>query len=314
MIPYPIFFGLITLVLYLLGIPFMIATGNLHSFLSEQKWAFLAILGFVSGTSVIFVFRRFQNSLNDVKHLMGSEDEFQKMADKLLGYLTNKIYWISVAFWPLSDINNLIEPTSQTNWWWFYNQAVLVSIYYFIEGLPVWIFGGVFFYMIPFGLTLAYRELCLKTSFKEDLLVSEWMEPFKGFKSLITLTMLAAVAVSIFPFILWVPTLEQTATFIIAYASITLILIPTILFPHYFFHKLFSRMRSSRLKGFRRELLKIHGKGEKDSIRKIRLLLEKWEMERMKTWLIDVKVLGEILVIALMHVILIEVLTTFIHG
>lgn len=292
----------------------MDATGNLRFFLSEPQWIFLTIYGFVSGISVIFIFRKFQDSLTRISHLIGSEEKFLKINDKLLGYLTHKVSWIFIAFWPVMNIYRLFIPSSHLNWWWFYNQPFFSTVCYYIEGIPTWIFGGIFFYMIPFGLTLAYRELCLKTSFEEELLSSKWMEPFLSFRSLITLTMLIAVINAIFGIIIWAPTMEQTPFIFFPYTSMAIILVPTILFPHYFFHKLFSRIKQRRLKELQKKLKKIENSEKNDKISEILLLLRKNEVEKMKTWLLDVKILGEVIIVALMHVILIEALTTIMHG
>jgi len=313
-IPYPIFFGVASIVFYLIGIPLMIATDNLQPFLSEPQWVYLAIGGFVNGISVIFIFRKFSNSLSSIKHLIGSEDEFQKINGKLLGFLTHRVLWIFVAFWPVMNIvAHSARATSHMNWWWFYNHPFLSTVYYYVDGGPTWIFGGIFFYMIPFGLTLAYRELCLKTSFNADVLSVEWMEPFTGFKNLITLTMLIAVINALLCIVIWAPTLEQTPLIYFPYTSMAVILVPTILFPHHFFHRFFYRIREKRLREFRSELVKIQNLKKNDKMSEILLLLRKGEVEKMKTWLLDVKILGEVIAVALMHVILIEVLTTIIH-
>jgi hypothetical protein len=305
---------MISIFLYIVGIPVMVATDNLESFLSEPQWVFLTIYGFVSGISVIFIFRKFQDSLTRISHLIGSEEKFLKVNNKLLGCLTHKVLWIFIAFWPVINIGRLFVPTDRMNWWWFYDQPFLSTVYYYVEGIPAWIFGGIFFYMIPFGLTLAYRELCLKTSFKEALLSTEWMEPFFSFKSLITLTMFIAVINALLGIIVWSPTLEQTPLILFPYASMAVILIPTILFPHYFFHKLFSITKQKRIKELQKKLSKIKDSEKNDKISEILLLLKKSEVEKMKTWLLDVKILGEVIIVALMHVILIEVLTTIVHG
>jgi hypothetical protein len=312
-IPYPIFFTVLSIPFYLIGIPLMSVTGNLSSFLSEPKWIFLVIYGIVSGMLVIFVYRKFHDSLSDIKHLISSESEFKKLRDKLFGYLSDKIYWVFVVFWPVMNITRLFEPTAQQNWWWFYHHPFLITLYYIIVGLPTWIFGGMFIYMIPFGLTLAYRELCLKTSFKVEVLSVEWMAPFKGFKNLITVSMLFAVLISILGILIWAPTLRGTSYIYAPYFSMAVILIPTIVFPHYFFHKLFSRVKENRLRAFESDLVKLQNQKKDETMREILLLLRKGEVEKMKTWLFDVKILVEIIIVALMHVILIEVLTTIIH-
>ncbi len=165
--------------------------------------------------------------------------------------------------------------------------------------------------MLPIGLTLAYRDLCLKTSFKKDLLESEWMEPFIGFKNFITLTIVSTVVHVPFILYIWALTLEHTVLVYIPYASIVIILVPTFVFPHYYFHKLFHKLKEDRLKEFR-ELSKAPVIREEDKINKILLFLEKREVEKADTWLFDPKVLVEVLVVALMHVILVEILTILI--
>ncbi|MGB6680623.1 MAG: hypothetical protein WBF08_04780 [Candidatus Bathyarchaeia archaeon] len=311
-ISYPIFFGLIGLFSYLLGIPFMIKTSNLQAFLFDPRWMLIAIFGAMTGISVIFVYRRFSDSLNEIKPLFESEDKFEKTKDKLMGRLTNKVYWIIVVFWIV--INSLTFTELFRNfWWWSYYQPYIISAYYFMEGLPVFLFASIFTYMIPFGLTWAYRDLCLKTSFKKDSLVSEWMEPFKGFKNLITLTMFAAAVYSLFPLGIWGLAFKETVFNYFTYAAIAIVLIPTVLLPHYYFHKLFSNVKKSQIDVYRRELFEVSAQREKDIPRRTLLLLEVLNSEQMKTWLIDVKTLGEILLVALMHVSFVEVLATLIN-
>ena len=313
-VPYPIFFGLISVFLYLAGIPFMIVTDNIQFFLSEPTWIYLSIYGMISGISVIFIYRNFKTSLSKIKNLFYSENEFQNTRTKLLGYLTHKVSWIFVGFWPILNIPRLIMPEFVNSWWRFYNQPFFVTLYYFIEGIPGWIFGGLFFYMIPFGLNLAYRELCLKTVFNDDLLSAEWMEPFVGFKRLITLTMIIAVINSLFIIIVWAPTLEQSPLIYFPYVSMIVILIPTIIYPHYSFNKLFSGLKTKYLKEFQRKLVNVRDQKKNDKISEILILLRKSEIERMKTSLLDVKILAEVITVALLHVIIIEVLTSIIHN
>jgi len=292
----------------------MIVTDNLLPFLSEPRWILLAVFGAMTGISVIFVYRRFSDSFNEIKPLFESEDKFQKTKDKLMGRLTNKVYWIIVVFWIIMNSLTFWEPMLRNFWWRSYYQPYIISAYYFMEGLPVFLFSSIFTYMLPFGLTWAYRDLCLRTSFKKDALVSEWMEPFKGFKNLITLTMFAAVVYSLFPLGIWGSAFKETAFIYVAYAVIAIVLIPTVLLPHYYFHKLFSKVKKSRLKDFRSELLKFSTRGKKDIPRRTLLLLEVLNIEQMKTLLIDVRTLVEILIVVVMHVSLVEVVATLIHG
>lgn len=312
-IPYPMFFGLMALSLYLLGIPFMIASNNLRFFLTDPMWVIVAIFGALNGILVVFVYRKFSDSLSRIEHLMISEDNY-RVRDRLLGYLTNKVYWIVVFFWLGL---NFIESPRGMRWWWFYNRPLLITAYELIETLPCCIIGGIFMYMIPVGLTLAYRDLCLKVPFKKDALVSEWMNPFEDFGHLITLTMFGAAVYAVFPPSIWgssSPPLVAHWSIFIPYTGTAIVLVSAILLPHYYFHRLFSNEKKTVLDDFRMKLHKYSMKDDEDINKRILLLLEKGEAEKLKTWLVDVEIVGEILVVALMHVLVVEVLTALIQG
>jgi len=292
-------------------------TDNLQSFLSDYRWILISIFGAYNGILTIFIFRKFSDSLNNIEHLIDFDDA-QKVKNKLLSRLTSKFSLIAVVFWLF--INSFIFDEGVQRWYWqsLYNNPNLVSTYYFIESSPYMVFVGIFVYMILFGLNVAYRDLCLKTSFKKEVLMSEWMEPFKDFRKLITLIMFGAVIYAVFPPNIWssVPHTTDVTNWIIyiPYTGVAIVLVSTIIFPHYRFHQLFSNARGSHLKDIRKKLSQISSVKFENAIRRILLLLEEARAEKKKTWLIDVKVLGEILIVASMHVILVEVVTIFIHG
>lgn len=302
------------LFLYLLGIPFMIASGNLTQFLSEPRWIIVSAFGALNGILIIFVFRTFSESLLRIRHLIDYGD-YHGVNDRLLGRLTSRVSWLFVAFWLAL---NFIESPQHMRWWWFYNQANFVTAYESIETLPCCILGGIFMYMIPVGLSLAYRELCLKTAFKRDLLLSEWMKPFKGFRRLISLTMFGAVVYAVFPPIIWGFTANSTDatnwSLFIPYTSIAIVLVSAVLLPHYFFHRLFSNVKEDRLEELEKEITQTSADTDKGILRRILLLFEKGEVEKLETWLLDVEVLGEVIVVAFMRVILVEALTFLLHG
>lgn len=323
-IPYPIFFGLIGLIFYLLGIPLMIKTGNLQWFLSDYRWVLNAIFGAYNGIFAIFIYRKFSDSLNKIEHLIDSDD-VKEVKDKLLDRLTNKYYWMVVIFWLFIYSTIFIEDIQRMALGSFYNELHLVSLYWFIESLPCILLIGIFHFMLLPGLNLAYRDLCFRTPFKKDVLLTEWAEPFKGFKNLITIIMFGAAVYTIFPPNIYGMISEPPTTIVsvlsaIPYIGPTIVLLSAVLFPHYYFHKLFSKIKEKRLNDLRREITKIQNLKKKDKLneilcvlRKLILLFERGEVEKLKTWLIDIKILGEILVVALMHVILVKVLTTIVH-
>jgi hypothetical protein len=144
------------------------------------------------------------------------------------------------------------------------------------------------------------------------------MKPFKGFRRFISLTMFGAVIYALFPPIIWGSTAEPAAaghwSLFIPYTSIAIVLVSAVLLPHYFFHELFSNAKDCRLEELGKKISQAPPETEKGVLGRILLLLEKGELERLSTWLLDVKTVGEVLVVALMHVILVEALTILIHG
>ena len=163
-------------------------------------------------------------------------------------------------------------------------------------------------YVIPFGLTLAYREICVSTTFAQDQMLSEWMSPFSGIRNLITIALLISGIYAILAIFTY-----YAAPPVFLYGSILLIVVPTLIFPHYFFHVLFSRARSTQLSSVRQELLSESIDQEQLLSRRMLLLLEEARIERKKTWLIDIVTIVEILIVALMHVLLVEILTMLFH-
>jgi hypothetical protein len=300
---------LIALALYLLGIPVMINTGNLERYLVQINWVFLAVIGAVSGIFVVFVYRKFLDALEKIKPLISSEKEFERLKSRAMHRLTHWVQWVPAMFWIAVNLFDFVYPAGII-WDFFgsYDQLFLVIIFYQIAGFPSNVFGGIFMYVIPFGLTLAYREICVNTAFKQDQMVSEWMSPFSGIKNLITLALLVSgiyAVITIFTY--------SAAPPVFLYGSILLVVVPTLVFPHYYFHVLFSRARSSQLSSIRQELLSSPIEKEQPSSRRMLLLLEEARIERKKTWLIDIVTIVEILIVALMHVLLVEILTVLFH-
>jgi amino acid transporter len=97
------------------------------------------------------------------------------------------------------------------------------------------------------------------------------------------------------------------------YSSILLIVVPTWVFPQYYFHVLFSRARNIQLSSIRQELLSVPIDQKQQSSRRMLLLLEEPRIERKKTWLIDIVTIVEILFVAFMHVLPVEILAVFFH-
>lgn len=79
------------------------------------------------------------------------------------------------------------------------------------------------------------------------------------------------------------------------------------------FWMILTSSRSTQLNSIRKELLSVSIDNEQKSSRRMLFLLEEARIERKKTWLIDIVTIVEILIVALMHVLLVEILTLFFH-
>ncbi len=288
----------------------MIGTGNLDRYLAHSNWVFLAVIGAMSGIFVVFVYRKFMEALDKIKPLVSSEEAFERLRNRAEHRLTHWVQWVPAVFWIGVNLLDFVNPAVAAIWDFYgaYDQFLLVTIFYQIAAFPSNVFGGIFMYMIPFGLTLAYREICTNTAFSQDQMLSDWMEPFSGIRNLITLALLVTGIYAILAIFTY-----SAAPPIFLYGSILLIVVPTLVFPHYYFHVLFSRARSTQLSRIRQELLSDLIDQEQKSSQRMLLLLEEARIERKKTWLIDIVTIVEILIVALMHVLLVELLTMFFH-
>jgi len=102
----------------------MVALGNLQYFLNEPKWIFVAIFGALNGILLIYTYRGFSDSLDNVKSVVVSGDSFEKTREKSLGRLTSRIIWVVVIFWLTL---NFLESPQTMRWWLFYNNPQLVT-------------------------------------------------------------------------------------------------------------------------------------------------------------------------------------------
>ena len=98
------------------------------------------------------------------------------------------------------------------------------------------------------------------------------------------------------------------------------------LFPHYMFHRMLEKAKDEmllRVQGYRKDLGMVgleqfRGSGNDNlqiskMMNLIYLTQYEWTLQNRSTWLVDLKAVAELLVVASMHVFLIEVLTLLPH-
>jgi hypothetical protein len=218
-------------------------------------------------------------------------------------------------------MNALVFEKGVQQWYWgtTYNQTGIVSVCYFLSTLPHMIIIGIFFYFIILGLPCATRNLSGKNMFKPEKILEEKLAPFQGFKRLITVLIFASAFYAVFPPNIWNSLHEVspgnqwvTISEYAPYIGVTLLLV-AILCPHYFFHRILYGVKETRVHNLQEKLSGIKGQKLEDNVKRMLLMFEEEKVERMETWLIDFEVVGEVLIVALMHVILVEILTHIIH-
>lgn len=97
------------------------------------------------------------------------------------------------------------------------------------------------------------------------------------------------------------------------YSVMAIALAAVALVPHHHFHRFFSQIRDARIETLEEEAALTEEETERGMMRRILILLEKGDAEKLSPWLLDVKVVVELVLVAFMHVALVEILTLILH-
>jgi hypothetical protein len=309
-------------ILYLAGIILSMFTDNLESFFLDYPWACF-LLAFTIGT---WVMPHFQESheratLAIRRIFLVSDEEFEEIVRtnmKRLTRLRNLVF--GFIFLPM-----MLWAWTQRLWWLDYNNPLLFDLYYLllvILVLPA--YAGIIFGAVV-ACHLNIHRLCERIPVNSEYLLEEG-------RPIIRKLWGALIAeVTVIAFIMSaltnVPILFYSGE-IRSFLNLALALVLTIvifILPHYLFHRMLRRAKDEiqtqilehkeKLSPWRLEGL-VGKADEQETLRMLNLVYltqYEWNMKAKSTWLVDLKAITELLVVAAMHFILLEVLTLLSH-
>jgi hypothetical protein len=312
--PYPATFAVLNLLLYTVGLATAAVAGNLGLFLAEPRWILINLFGFVNGTAITYAVRGFDSALSNARSLSTlTDDDFQQMRVKLSRLMTSKFYWLLVAGWLLFSFTHIVL-LRQPAWWTRdgYNLPLVIDVLGFlIQGWNGCVLGGMFMFIVPIGLNLAYWRICRPGFFRPEVATPAGTKALSSFARLITGCTLAAVILSALAISIWAQIPSRYVVYIPLVGSAFMFL-PTAIIPHYLFHGAVSRARKQRLEAIAAEIQALGTDQGEPSIRDLvalhKLLREEIKTEKGRNWLVDVRTAIELLLVAVVHYLMSVVL------
>ncbi len=298
---YPTALAAITILLYGAGVALCAATGNTAQFLHEARWIVLSAFGWLNGVAVVYALKNFDAASVKAKSFSALGDgEFRRTRADISRLVTHPAYWAIVALWTLLSLYHLI---GERCWWQLgasYHQPLAVDIYGFVA--QVWngcVLGGMFVYIVPIGLNLAYAKVCSLKYFRSEIATEKGIRALSGFKRLITVNTLAAAVMSVLAIAIW----AQATSPYIPLAGSAFMFLPTAIVPHALFRRVLSKARRERLDALGEQIGGIASEGSEASLGSLialhKLLREEAMTERLRPWLVDVSAAAQLLLAAL---------------
>ncbi|MFX1559257.1 MAG: hypothetical protein ACFFBL_01590 [Promethearchaeota archaeon] len=309
-------------ILYLTGVLLSLFTNNIEGFLLDYPWACF-ILAYTIGTWVLPHFRRYhEKATRAIRNVfLVSDEEFEDLVKtnmERLSRLRNLVF--GFIFLPL-----LLWAWTQRLWWLDYNNPLFFDLYYLIIAAPVLLsYSGIMFGAVV-ACHLNIHRLCEKIPVNSEYLLEEGRiiirKLWGGLIAEVTVVAFTMSALTNVPILLYSGELRLLLNLTLALALSIIIF----LLPHYLFHRMLERAKDEiqmRVLKQKRKLGSVQlesfseKREEQDTIMMLNLVyLTQYEgnMSAKSTWLVDLKAVTELLVVAAMHFILLEVLTFFTH-
>jgi hypothetical protein len=313
-LPYPIFFAVLNMALYVGGLLVALVTGNLEPYLIQPRWILMAVFGSLNGTAVFFALRLFRRSCLSIKPLLNiGSDTSDALQQDLQRRATFPIYWMPVIFWlAFSFYHSFILGTG---WWTIdtvYAQPRLIAAYgYLYQGVSGCLLGGILMGMLPINLNLAFWKLSSQ-AYSDNIITWKGKSYFEPLKRLVILNTAMLVISTGIALSLWMEVLPL-APIIGSLAEF----IPTAIFPHYLFHILLARAKDKKLSELEEHITSVltieTNASVGDLIRFEGLLREEEQIRHETTWLIDLHAIVELVAVTFMHIIIVEGLTMILH-
>ncbi|MHA2143557.1 MAG: hypothetical protein ACXADD_18925 [Candidatus Thorarchaeota archaeon] len=309
-------------ILYLTGVVLSLLTDNLVSFLIDYPWACL-LLAYTIGTWVLPPFgERHERATRAIRNaFLVSDKEFDEIVSTnmaRLNRLRNLVF--GLIFLPI-----MLWAWTQRLWWLDYNNPIIFDLYYLILVafvLPA--YAGIIFGAVV-ACHLNIHRLCERIPINPGYLLEEGRPIIrKLWGALIARVTVVAFIMSALTNVPILFYSGEIRSFLNLGLALTLTIVIFIL-PHYLFHRMLRRAKDEiqieilehkkklgpwQLNGFASEI------DDQETLRMLNLVYlnqYEWNMKAKSTWLVDLKAVTELLVVAAMHFILLEVLTLLTH-
>ncbi|MFQ5831851.1 MAG: hypothetical protein ACE5H4_04035 [Candidatus Thorarchaeota archaeon] len=250
-----------------------------------------------------------------------SDEEFEEIVRTNMKRLTNlRILVFGVIFLPI-----MLWAWTQRLWWVDYNSPILFDMYYLmLVAFVLPAYAGIMFGAVV-ACHLNIHRLCERIPIDSEYVLEEgrpiirklWGDLVVG----VTVVAFIMSALTNVPVLLYSGEIRSFLNLALA------LFLPIIifLFPHYLFHRMLRRAKDemqTRILEQKKKLGPWHLEeivGSMDEqkttemLNLVYLTQYEWNVRSKSTWLVDLKAVTELLVVATMHFVLLEILTLFMH-
>lgn len=310
-------------ILYVIGVLIAFFTANLWNFLLSYPWISFIIaymIGSWAGSHFGEMHRRCTCSIRNA--FLISDDEFEEILESNMNRLSHpRNLLFGLVFVP-----TIVWAWIQRLWWQGYMSPFFFDVYYLLVVVFVFIaYSGVMFGAV-FGCHLNIHRLCERIPINAEYLMGEGQPILRrlwgdliGKVTVVAFIMSTLINV---PILLYSGWLGSFFNLVLALALTVVIF----LFPHYMFHRMLEKAKVEMLSRVLKQQenlghigLENLGKGVDDKSKTSQLMTLiyltqfEWNLRTRSTWLVDLKAVAELLLVASIHVMLMEVLKLFVH-
>jgi len=311
------------LIIYVVGILISLYTRNFERFLQDYPWACFSATIIIGAWASPYLTKRHLRCTNSMRNIyLVSDETFESILKDNMRRLTHPRNLIfGLIFLPA-----LLWALTQRLWWQGYNSPFIFDLYYFLNLAFMFPFYAGLMFGASIACNLNVYRLSEKIPIDYNYLMEEGLPILRrhwgGQLAKVTAIALLMSALTNVPILLYSG--EMSLFLNLALALVLTVLI--FLWPHYMFHRMLekakeevlshvlqlrSKMGFARLDGVNRSLDDDHTTSNMLDL----LYLTQYEgnLRNRSTWLVDLEAVVELLVVASIHVVFMELLERFAH-
>jgi hypothetical protein len=309
--------------IYGIGLLVSIYTGNLGRFISDYPWACLCLvvtIGIWVSPRLIMRHGKFTMAIRRAFKI--SDEDFTALLE---GNIRRLVGRRNLVF-GLTFLPALLWAWTQRLWWQEYSQPFFFDAYCLLILILVLFYYSTFMFAGAVSCNLNVYRLCEKTPVDYEYILSEGQPVLRrlwgGQLMRVTAVALILSALTNVPILLYSGSASLLLNLTIALALTTLIFVV----PHYMFHRLLERAKENMLAKVldaRRKMGFVGvdqvGRGDESGnaignmLGSIYLTQYEGVLSSKTTWLINLEVVAELLIVGSLHVTFMEILNMFAH-